>query len=288
MQQSLAPSTLQIYQRGISLFIEFRQKFGLSNLWPAPVNDILNFMVFLVQDNFSHSSISCYLTGISFFCKINGFVDSTQGFIVRKMLEGIKRSKDKQKDQRLPITIDLLRTIFGVLPSVCKSRYELLLFKAAFSLAFFGLLRISEVATSNGNGRHIISVSDVSFGDGMLKVNIPSSKTDQLGRGSSFVIQAQSDRTLCPHSHINSYLTVRPPIPGPLFCHFNGSPLTRYQLVSVLKKSLNLAGIDHKGFSSHSFRIGGATSLALAGFSDDLIMQAGRWRSFAYKTYIRA
>ena len=40
-------------------------------------------------------------------------------------------------------------------------------------------------------------------------------------------------------------------------------------------------------FSSHSFRIGAATSAARAGVPDHLIQVLGRWKSDAYKQYIR-
>lgn len=285
--QSLAPNTVHLYQRGIRYFFDFRHKYSLSNIWPVPVDDILSFMGHLVNEQLSHSSVACYLAGLSFYSKLHGFVDNTQAFIVRKMLDGIKRSQGIKKDTRLPITTDLLHVILGVLPSVCKSLYELLLFKAAFTLAFFGLLRISELALTNKNSSHTISITDISFNNGMLQVCVPSSKTDQFARGKIISIQPQSDKTLCPLSSVQTYLSSRPIVAGPLFCHLDGTPLTRYQLVSVLKKSLNVAGINQTRYSSHSFRIGAATSLSKAGFSDDTIMQAGRWKSLAYKRYIR-
>ena len=91
--QSLAPNTLQTYIRGLSAFNEFRLHNSLPVIWPIPLNDILQFIVFLVQSNLAHSSISFYLADISFFCKINDFEDITQKCIVKKVLEGIKRSK---------------------------------------------------------------------------------------------------------------------------------------------------------------------------------------------------
>ena len=74
---------------------------------------------------------------------------------------------------------------------------------------------------------------------------------------------------------MRSYLEGRPPIPGPLFCHFDGSPLTRYQFVVILKKTLLRVGDTYKCYSSHSFRIGCATNLSIEGVSDSVIMQLG-------------
>lgn len=48
-------------------------------------------------------------------------------------------------DDRRPITFDLLAFLFRVLPSVCFSDFESVLFQAAFSLAFFAALCLSEL-----------------------------------------------------------------------------------------------------------------------------------------------
>jgi site-specific recombinase XerD len=66
----------------------------------------------------------------------------------------------------------------------------------------------------------------------------------------------------------------------------NGVPLTRTYLSERLRRLLSDAGIPGN-LSSHSFRIGAATSAALAGVPDNLIQTLGRWSSSAYLTYIR-
>ena len=39
--------------------------------------------------------------------------------------------------------------------------------------------------------------------------------------------------------------------------------------------------------SSHSLRIGGASALTAAGVSDYIILDMGRWKSFAFLAYVR-
>ena len=229
----------------------------------------------------------CYIAGISFFSKVNGYEDLSQTFVVKKVLEGIKRSKGNKKDNHLPITKDLLKVILRVVPVACSSQYEACMFGAAFSLAFHGLLRVSEIAVSNGLKRHVLLFSDISLGDDSLNVHITSSKTDQLGKGTVIMIKAQSDLSLCPCALVRRYIRVRPPVLGSFFCHYNGDSLTRYQFVAVLKKCLKIAGVNQFGFTSHSFRIGMATTLSLAGYPDSLIQSVGRWKSDAYKRYVR-
>ena len=88
---------------------EFRLKFGLHITWPAAIYDIVCFIAELYQNGLSHSTISCYLSGVSFYHKINNLEDNSQKIVVRKMLEGITPSVGRKPDSRLPITKDVLK-----------------------------------------------------------------------------------------------------------------------------------------------------------------------------------
>jgi hypothetical protein len=54
---------------------------------------------------------------------------------------------------------------------------------------------------------------------------LKSSKTDQLGSGSKIVIGPQHGIEICPVKLLTSYLSVRPKVTGPLFCHYDGKPI---------------------------------------------------------------
>ena len=97
--------------------------------------------------------------------------------------------------------------------------------------------------------------------------------------GTLISLHLQINKDVCPCNLMHSFLTDRPLIPGPVFCHCNGRLVTRYQFVSVLKKALERVRVKHK----YSFRIGYATSLSILGLSDDVIMKLGRCISDAFK-----
>ena len=92
---------------------------------------------------------------------MQNFEDVSKFFFVLKLLEGMRRSK-KPCDSRLPVTGPLLHKIFNFLPQVYFNTYETKLFRAVYSLTFFGFLRVSELTLSTGNDvKSILQISDV-------------------------------------------------------------------------------------------------------------------------------
>lgn len=230
------------------------------------------------------------MAAIGFRCKFIQVYDYSQSFIVRKMLEGMKRTQNT-KDVRLPITLELLTSIIAKLPSICFSSYEALLFATAFSVAFHGFLRIGEIVFTKMSQTHqIIGVKDARViqekNHQSIEVRLRHSKNDQSGKG-TYIYISETGTSVCPVLLFRKYMSERPKVDGPLFCHYNKRHVSRYQFSSILNKSLKVIGIKSDGYKSHSFRIGAATAAALNGVSNEDIMKRGRWRSSVFKNYIR-
>jgi hypothetical protein len=215
----------------------------------------------MFKKGFAHSTVNCYISGLSFKNKLHNFEDNTDAFIVRKMLDGIKRCSLNKSDSRLPITRELLGKILSVLPAICKSSFESCLFKSAFSLCYHGMLRVSELTCKKKWFYEPCNfkVTNVRNCDDGLEIFLQKSKTDQYGTGVTIHLAPQGDKQLCPVQALNVYLKFRPKIDGILFCHFDGRPLTKYQFSSMLKRSLSVLGMSLSKLSSHSFRIGMTT-----------------------------
>ena len=271
-----------MYRTGLISFEAFRRQYCLEEIWPPPLSHITIFIAFLSLNNKSHSTVSTYLSGINFRCKATENEDFSKNFIVSKMLEGMRRSY-KPKDTRLPITSDLLVKIIKALPQVCFSNYEAALFSSAFSLAFHGFLRVGEITLSKKWQFHqVITIDCIKFveeeGREKIHLGIPFSKNDQYGKGASLKI-AETKTTICPVVLLRKYLAKRPKTRGPLYCHFGGSPVSRYQFATVLNKALKFMGIDSRFIRTHSFRIGAASSHFDKGTSQEEIKRLGRWKS---------
>jgi len=288
IEGAYAKNTLKSYETGLTAFDKFRtlQKINIS--WPPRLDTIVQFIAYLSLKGLSANTAKSYLLAIGYKCKMSGFSDVNQNFIVQKVLEGMKRLNMKA-DTRLPITENILSSIILRLPGSCRNAYETKLFKAAFTLAFWGLFRVGEITVSKGNDiNHVISANDVHVDVELSKVVVflRYSKTDQFGKGVTIELKRVGS-PICLFNSMEDFLATRPSTDGPLFCHFSGAPLTRYQFSAILNKTLTYAGIDHSNIKCHSFRIGGATALSMAGKSIDEIKSIGRWKSSAYKSYIR-
>ena len=65
------------------------------------------------------------------------------------------------------------------------------------------------------------------------------------------------------------------------------SPIKESSIVANQHTALRQASLDESRYNGHSFRIGAATTAAQQGLEDSLIQTLGRWRSEAYKIYIK-
>ena len=119
----------------------------------------------------------------------------------------------------------------------------------------------------------------------MPSIVIKASKTDPFEEGTTIAIRATGDE-LCPIGALIEYGMARGAGDGPLFVYEDGCPLTRSRFQSRLQELLALVGVSGD-YTTHSLRIGAATTAAAVGVPDRLIKTMGSWSSDAYRVYIR-
>ena len=160
---------------------------------------------------------------------------------------------------------------------------------AACCLSFFGVLRSGEfTAPEEGDfdpGQHL-SYSDIAVhslsNPKTLSVRIKQSKIDPFRLGVTIFV-GKTESLLCPVGAILAYMALRGPGEGPFFRFQNGLPLSRSRLVSALLKVLTEAGFNPEDYAGHSCRIGAAA----CGIPAGTIKTLGRWKSEAYRLYVR-
>lgn len=136
LQASLFMNTASVYCQGLQSFFNFRHQFSFQQFWPPPVEHIINYNAYLSESGIAFSSAKCYLAGLSYVVNINGWQNPMDSFIVKKLLAGYKKSM-VSRDLRKPISLPMLSNIVSVLPHLCSSQFQVALFQASFTLAFF-------------------------------------------------------------------------------------------------------------------------------------------------------
>lgn len=245
---------------------------------------IFAYLFFLAEKGVSGSTVSSALSALSFWFQLLGWEDVTKSFPVRRVVRGWKRVTHLP-DTRRPVSIQILLAILSLLPNVCSSEYETLLFRVSFSWAFFGAFCIGELVSKSKLSPGGILWEDVSLSRRSVTIFLQSSKTDCSGRGRRVVLH-YCGGPFCPVSLALSFVPLRPLSPT-FFVHADSTFLSRFQFLRVFRRCLEILGFPAKEFSTHSFRIGAATAASGLGFTDTELQRLGRWESSRFSLYVR-
>ena len=98
-------------------------------------------------------SVRSAISALAFIQNYIGAQDVTKNFLVSKALLGMQKMKPT-KDNRSPVSIDLLKQLIDTVHLVFQDEFIVILFKAMYALAFFGFLRIGELIKTNSNEDH--------------------------------------------------------------------------------------------------------------------------------------
>ncbi|KAM3921505.1 uncharacterized protein RB166_010897 [Leptodactylus fuscus] len=286
VRQSLADSTWDGYSQCWSEWEDLVRQLngdGVGVDWDATV---LYFVGSAFVNGVSSSGLSRRLAALAFWFKWRGLQDFTKSFLVRQAVRGFKRGLSR-RDRRRPLPFGILNELLGVLGDVCGSEYEVLLFRLAFSLAFFGAFRVSELVSPSRRCPGGLGLGDCRMDGEELVCLLRRSKTDREGRGLVVRLRPLTDSVACPVNCFAAFMAVRPAGGGALLVHGDLSCLSKFQFVQVFRKGLERLGISPRDYSSHSFRIGAATEAARWGLPPTVIRRIGRWESERYRLYVR-
>ena len=120
------------------------------------------------------------------------------------------------------------------------------------------------------------------------KLTLTNFKHNRSGRPFYIHILRQQGSEYCPVQALQSFCTLRGSRSGPLFTSADGSSVSTHHFSQALNQCLTFCGLDNSHYKPHSFRIGAASFAADQGFIDSQIRGLGRWKSDAFKVYLRS
>ena len=132
MGSALTSSSRKSYQRAWRVFQIFHQRFYKSSDFRLPLSSpqIALFISHLSASNLAPSTITSYLSAISYVHKIKGLQDRTKSFLILKLLTALGRQRST--DVRLPITRPVLHELVGSLRYTNSSAFQRSLYSTMF------------------------------------------------------------------------------------------------------------------------------------------------------------
>ena len=283
----MAVSTWKTYQRAQCVLLQFLKKYGFNASLPLSPSLVALFVTYLFEAIYAASTICTYVAAINFTHKLSNLPEPGLAFVVQKAIQGAQKSKPKL-DMRLPITKCILHKMVDALEYCSTSGFQRVVYKSMFLLAFAAFLRVGEMTVSNGNTSNVLKREDVYFSpEGKNLIIIFRAYKHSGGRQKSIKIE-RTNCIYCPVKAFTEFLVLRKSFQSVfLFCWASGRPVQRVEFAKLLESTVRFIGLDPQLYKGHSFRIGAACNAFNQGCSDAQIRQLGRWRSDAFKAYIR-
>ena len=269
LQNSKANNTVRAYKSDFNDFGIFCAQNGFKSL-PSDPKIVSLYLTYLSTKNVKMSTLKRRLVSIGVIHKLKGhYLDTKHPAIIENIM-GIKRRKGSIQKAKKPILINNLRKIINVIDQEKKEEIKKLRDRSIILIGFSGGFRRNEIVS--------IDCDDLDFVPEGLKISIRRSKTDQFGEGFTKALPYFDNSQYCPVVSLKKLLDLSKINTGPVFRRFiKGSKLSEYRLTDqtvalLIKKYINLAGIDSRNYSGHSLRSGFATSAADSGVEERNIM----------------
>ncbi len=279
-------STVRGYHGAYSAWSRWAGTYKASCMPADPITFAL-YLLSRIQQGHSYAVCKNIFYGIKHTHKIHLQPDPTENTLAQYLLEAAKRLDTRQKNQKEPISIQILEKLYNssMEPTHTLTSARIMCFCI---LGFAGFLRFDEIS--------VLYRSDFTFHDTYMTIFIEQSKTDTYREGRTICI-AKGESKLCPVAITTSYFSTAnmldPSSDSSDVFIFRAishtkkgerlrpknQPISYTRVRELLLAALKAVGIESHRFGTHSLRAGGATEAANAGVPDRLFKRHGRWVS---------
>ena len=259
------------------------------------------FCAYLVDRGNKSTTIKSYVSAIKCILKLTDKYVWNDSLLLLNSLTKTCRLINDKLYQRLPIKKGLLELLLFELERIFKdSEYNEILFKAIFVMAYYGLMRVSEIA-SEGNSvtDHAVKACNVFVATNKEKILLLlySSKTHGAESPPQKIKITSSENYsgetvhFCRFKIFERYRQLRgttcQSFNEDFFIFKHKTKLTQTAIRKVLNLALCNLGLNPKNYGFHSMRAGRATDMINLGYPIEVIKHIGRWKSNAVYRYIK-
>ena len=269
LKYSKANNTVRAYKSDFNDFGLFCAQNGFKSIPTTP--DIISlYLSYLSSKDIKVSTLKRRLVSIKVLHKLKGHYLDSKNPIIIETLMGIKRRKGSVQRGKKPLLINNLKQIINIIDKDSKEEIKKFRDRSIILIGFSGGFRRNEIVS--------LDCEDLDFVKEGLKIDIRRSKTDQFGEGFTKALPYFDSSRYCPVVSLKKWIEISKITSGPVFRRFSkGSKLSKKRLTDqtialLIKKYLELAGIESKNYSGHSLRSGFATSAAESGAEERNIM----------------
>lgn len=292
-------NTVLLYNGAVKKFLLFKKETSKKVFkLPSTVEEIYEFCLWAGRTRGGPSrndvlsiTVSKYLHGLKAWhlYHLESFPPIYEK-VVKQLLLASKRldSSLPKKDEKKPVLIKHLVHLAIELSSLGEKELAVL---DTVLVAFWGLARLGEVCGEKRDVNEIIKKEDVELIAGNRKegrITLRGVKTAQVGEIQILQVK-ELNHLLCPVAAIERRLARTNKSDDPVFSYLEGEErktLSKLAIINICKRCWETA--SYKGLTGHSFRVGGASFRFALGVKVEEICAIGRWKSEAYRLYIKA
>ena len=258
------------------------------------------FGAHLTENGLQSSTLKSYFSAIKYILKSDGYEWSDNKAVLNGLIKGCKMVNDQIKI-RLPIRRKLLELmLFEVERLYDDQPYLEYMYKAAFVLAYFAMLRVGEI----GLGDHTVLAPNVhvSMNNDRSKILVVLYTSKTHGEDSDLQritvsphdgpcsAKAHSAFFFCPVQIVNRYMAIKGGFSNKeekFITYHDHSPVQPEQLRKILRLLLDNLRLQSEYYDMHSFRSGKSVDMFHEGYSLSQIKMAGRWQSNVVYKYLK-
>ena len=268
---------------------------------------LILFVGYLISKEVKSGTIKSYISAIKSVLQEDGIILNEDRYLLTSLMKAC-RYYNSHVITRLPISKPLQHTILDETKNYFEKINQIYLnklYRSLFVTVYYGMLRVSELTS----GQHPIKARDVHIGTNKKKLLfiLRTSKTHWKDNKPQVVKSSCTPPTqtsvyhnpprhivtnrqlYCPYAIIQEFVNARPTCNSedePFFVFADRSVVTPVHMRKTLKFILELAGFDHKLYSTHGFRTCRTVDLYKMNLSVETIRKIGRWSSNSVYTYL--